>query len=399
MTRADRLRTLFQVREFLSGDLTLEPRIRNRADAYRFIEQTLRRFDYFRLGRTDKGVLRRLIARATGLSRAQITRLLSQHRATGKLSDRRRATRRSFSRRYTKTDVELLAELDALHGTPSGPAARVYCARACHRFGDGRFERLAGISNSHLYNLRRSAAYRMRREKMPDPLHPAPWTTAERWRPGAFEQPGHLRVISAVRRELPGTPGVHCLDVVDEVTQYQFVQSVEGLTPPALGPFLDAVRETFPFVVLGFHAGPRADPAAHTAAATLQMLQEAEFAAPRTSGGDDASPAPAHDTIVDQVNAYARQVLAPYLNYHRLRFFRHRRTGTAARRRDPRRGDADFMTPYGRLRSLPAAAPCLKPGVSFAQLDAIASAMSDHEAARAVREAGARLERSIENAE
>lgn len=399
MTRADRLRTLVQVREFLSGDLTLEPRIRNRADAYRFIEQTLRRFDYFRLGRTDKGVLRRLVASVTGLSRAQITRLLSQHRATGGLSDRRRATRRSFSRRYTKADVELLAELDALHGTPSAPAARMYCARACHRFGDGRFERLAGISNSHLYNLRRSAAYRMRREKMPDPLHPAPWTTGERWRPGPFDQPGHLRVVSAVLRELPGTRRAHCLDVVDEVTQYQFVQSVENLTPPALGPFLDAVRETFPFVVRGFHAGPRADPAAHTAAAMLQMLQDAERSAAGASGGGDASAAPPSDTIADRVNAYARHVLAPYLNYHRLCFFRHRRTGAAGRRHDPRRGDADFMTPYDRLRSLPAAAPCLKPGASFARLDAIASAVSDHEAALAVRKACARLLRSIENAE
>ena len=155
---------------------------------------------YFRLGRADKGMLRRLVARVTGLSRAQIARLLSQHRTTGQLADHRRATRRSFSRRYTKADVELLAELDTLHGTPSAPAARMLCARASHRFGDRRFQRLEGISNSHLYNLRRSTVYRRRREKMPDPSHPVPWATGERWRPGPFEHPGHLRVVSAVQQ-------------------------------------------------------------------------------------------------------------------------------------------------------------------------------------------------------
>ena len=397
--RADRLQSLVQVQEFLAGDETTEPRTRTRAEAYRFIERTLQRFDYFRLGRGDKGLLRRLIARVTGLSRAQITRLLSQHRATGKLADHRRATRRSFARRYTKTDVELLAELDTLHGTPSGPAARVYCVRACHRFGDRRFERLADISNSHLYNLRRSAAYRTHREKTPDPKHPVPWTTGERWRPGPFEQPGHVRVVAALQPDLPGRRALYHLILVDEVTQFQFVQSVEDLAPPALGPCLATVREAFPFGLRGFHAGPGAETTSHTAAAVLRILRGAERSGPRAPGGGDAHGEPPQGAIVEQVNAFARRVLAPYLNYHRLCFFRRRRSGPDGRRRDRRHRVADFMTPYDRLRSLPGATACLKPGTTFAQLDAMASAASDNEAARAASEAGARLLRSIATAE
>ena len=57
----------------------------------------------------------------TGLSRAQLTRLVAQHRATGSIADRRGAPRRPFPRRYTSTDTGLLAELDRLHGTVSGP--------------------------------------------------------------------------------------------------------------------------------------------------------------------------------------------------------------------------------------------------------------------------------------
>jgi hypothetical protein len=45
-----------------------------------------------------------------------------------------------------------LAEVDALHGTLSGPATRNLCERMYHIYGEARFERLAGISNGHLYN-------------------------------------------------------------------------------------------------------------------------------------------------------------------------------------------------------------------------------------------------------
>ena len=384
LSRVDRLRTLVQVREYLAGDQEIEQRTRTRAEAYSFIERLLQRFDYFRLGRADKGMLRRLVARVTGLSRAQITRLLSQHRTTGQLADHRRATRRSFSRRYTKADVELLAELDTLHGTPSAPAARMLCARASHRFGDRRFQRLEGISNSHLYNLRRSTVYRRRREKMPDPSHPVPWTTGERWRPGPFEHPGHLRVVAAVRQKLPDPlERVYHLNLVDEVTQYQFVGAVEHIDPAGLAPILDALLKAFPFCIRGFHGGTQTR-AARTVASILRSLHGA---------GRPASPAHPPDRYIEQVNAFARRILWLYLNYHRLRVFPGERPGTAEGR--GRRRDADIMTPYDRLKSLPGGADCLKPGTTFTQLDAIASATSDNGAAWAVSEAGAQLLQSI----
>ena len=47
-------------------------------------------------------------------------------------------------------DVALLAEMDVLHSTLSGPATKKLMERAYQMFGDARFERLAGISVSHL---------------------------------------------------------------------------------------------------------------------------------------------------------------------------------------------------------------------------------------------------------
>ena len=64
----------------LSGPLDLQPQ--TRAEAYAFVAETLERFDYPRRGKADKGLLRRFLVKVAGLSRAQVTRLLHQHRAT-----------------------------------------------------------------------------------------------------------------------------------------------------------------------------------------------------------------------------------------------------------------------------------------------------------------------------
>ena len=188
-----------------------------------------------------------------GLSRAQVTRLLRQHRTTGAIADRR-GPRRPFPRRYTKADIGLLAEVDALHGTLSGPATRQLCIRALHVFGDHRFEHLAAISNGHLYNLRHSTSYRRRRGTMPATTRPVHIAIGERRRPRPAGQPGYLRVDTVHQGDLDGIKGLYHLNLVDEVTQFQFVGSLERIETPCLAPVLEALLRAFPFTVRGFHA-------------------------------------------------------------------------------------------------------------------------------------------------
>ena len=128
-----RLQTLGQVREFLDGSQEIDLRPQTRTEAYAFVAETVQRFDYAGRSKADKGLLRRFLTKATDLSRAQVTRLLRQYRTTGEVIDRRGAPRQPFPRRYTPTDIGRLAELDALHGTLSGPTTRKLCARAFHR--------------------------------------------------------------------------------------------------------------------------------------------------------------------------------------------------------------------------------------------------------------------------
>ena len=157
-----RLQTIEQVRAFLDGATEIAFRV-PKAERYRFIERVLKRFGYASHGRVGKGVLLRYLVRLTGLSRQQVTRLVRQYHAEGTLSTRHGPPQHGFRRRFTATDVALLADMDALHDTVSGPATKKLMERAFLVFKDARFERLAGISVSPLYNLRGGTQYQRTR--------------------------------------------------------------------------------------------------------------------------------------------------------------------------------------------------------------------------------------------
>ena len=108
-----------------------------------------------------------------------------------------------------------------------------------------------------------------------------------------------------------------------------------------------------------------------------------------------------HDHIPQRfaplVNAFAQEQLSPYLNYHRPCLFATERVGANGRARRVYRA-AYVQTPYDKLRSLPNAEECLKPGISFAELDARDHALSDQQAVRALNAERDRLFRTLADA-
>ncbi len=123
------LQTLAQIRAFVDGNAPIAFTLTDRMAAQQWMTDTLRRFNYRHGTRADKGLLRRYLAKVTGLSRAQVTRAITQFCAEGDISDRRRSPAKPFVRRWMDADIRLLAEVDALHGTLSGPATRKLCER------------------------------------------------------------------------------------------------------------------------------------------------------------------------------------------------------------------------------------------------------------------------------
>ena len=250
----ERLSTLEEVRQFVAGSAAVDFTAVDRGSTYEFARRTLVRFDYGRRGKADKGLLRRYLMKATGLSRAQVTRLIAQQAATGRIVDRRGgAPAKAFPRVYVAADARLLAETDELLGQLSGPATRAVMRREHEVFGDVRYERLAYISNGHLYNLRKSQAYRRQRTAWTR-TRPSAVATGERRKPQPDGQPGFVRVDSVHQGDLDGRKGVYEVNLVDEVTQYEFVGAAEAISERFMIPVLEGLLGLFPFAIKGFHA-------------------------------------------------------------------------------------------------------------------------------------------------
>ena len=161
MQNASKL-NLQQIQQFLHSSEEIRFKGKGRAEIYAWVARTLRQHGYSRQNRAAKGLLRQYLVKMTGLSRAQITRLIQQYRQGGELQPAR-YRRHRFARKYTPADVELLAAVDEAHETLSGPATRKILEREYQQYQQREYERLAGISVAQIYRLRRRSAYRQRR--------------------------------------------------------------------------------------------------------------------------------------------------------------------------------------------------------------------------------------------
>lgn len=403
-----KLSTVVQLRAFLDGTEEVQfESLGEDSKRYAFIAGVLRRLRYRRLKRDHKGVVMRYLQRTTGYSRQQLTRLVGRVVRGEILAKRYTAPRKGFPRKYTPRDVALLAELDALHGTLSGPATKCLMQRAVTRFEDSRYERLASISSAHLYNLRRARGYEVRRRH---------WTRTKgqsvaigrRRAPAPEGRPGFIRIDSVHQGDQDGIKGLYHINAVDCITQFEIVATCERLSEAYLLPVIDTLLGSFPFRILGFHADNGSEYINHTVAALLEKLR-AEFTKSRPRHSNDNGLAETKNGAIvrkhlgyshipqrfaGEVNAFCRDFLNPYVNFHRPCFFAETITDEKGKSRKRYRFK-DMMTPYEKLKSLPAASDFLKPGVTFEELDHTAAALSDNAAAERLNAARKKLFQSI----
>ena len=401
-----RLQTIAQVRAFLDGATEIAFKV-PKAERYPFIERVLTRFGSASQGRVGKGVLLRYLARLTGLSRQQVTRLVRQYRQEGTLSTRHGPPPHGFRRRFTATDVALLAEIDALHSTLSGPATKKVMERALLIFGDARFERLARISVSHLYNLRGGTPYQRTRWHWTK-TRPTGMPIGQRRAPHPNGRPGYIRIDSVHQGDQDGANGVYHINAVDGVTQFQLVATCEKISEASRLPVIQQLLEGVPFVILGFHADNGSEYITYQVATWLEKLR-IEFTKSRPRHSNDNALAESKNGAVvrkhlgyahipqqfaEQVNACCANYLNPYVNFHRPCFFPETITDAKGKERK-RSHDRDMKTPYEKLKSLPEASQYLKLGITVEHLDAHATRMSDTQAALALHHARRTLFQSI----
>lgn len=391
MENLERL-TLDEMKEFVESNRGLKIGAAERSGGYELIERVLRAQGYRRLKKSEKGTIRRFLAKVTGFSRAQVTRLIGRWRQTRRVA-RKPAQRPRFPWRYGPQDIFLLAATDAAHEDLSGPAMRCILRRAFQVYGDPDYERLAEISASHIYNLRRSAAYRKLRVRV---IHTQARQVSigERRKPDPKGRPGYLRVDTVHQGHQDGQPGVFHINAVDTVTQWQIVGCAETISERHLAPVLEAMLHQFPFRILGFHCDNGSEFLNGRVARMLNKLM-VEFTKSRAYRSTDNALVEGKNGAVirkqigygpigaEHAEGFQKFYMAhlnPYLNFHRPCGFATIQTGPRGRRRRLYRHE-DYRTPYEKLCSLDCWEAHLKEGITPAMLERQARRMSDTAAA------------------
>jgi transposase InsO family protein len=388
--------SLEEIRDFVAASEGIRFESANRRQVYGWVERLLVEQEYAQQGKVARGLLRRYIEKMTGLSRAQVTRLIARYAASGRVE----ATvyrRRRFPQCYTRSDIELLASVDEAHETLNGPATRRILEREVQLYGKHEYERLAAISVAHLYNLRRSPRYRERRLNYVK-TRPTTISIAERRKPDPQGRPGYLRLDTVHQGDTAEAKGVYHINAVDEVTQWQIAGSTPRISELYLEPLLKAMLRQFPFRILGFHTDNGSEFINRTVAELLnKLLIEQTKSRPRQSG-DNGLIETKNGAVIrkhmgygyidaghaDRINDFYREFLNPYLNYHRPCAQADVEIDEKGRKRVRYRR---YQTPL----ELDKPAQYLRQRLSINALKRIAGALTDTDAARRMQQAKSKL--------
>ncbi len=354
------------------------------------MEHTLQAQQYLQRSKKDKGIVRRYLAKVSGHSLPQITRLIRCYRQSGAVKPPAHRRRHRFPRRYSPADIALLAAVDAAHEGLSGPAVRHIVEREYRVYGKREYQRLASTSPSHTYNLRRTADYG--RHHLPiTKTRARAVAIGERRRPDPGGRPGYLRVDTVHQGDTETRKGLYHINAVDTVTQWQVVGCCETISEAHLIPVLEAILHQFPFRIHGFHSDNGSEFLNDRVAQLLNKLLVSEFtkslahrstdnALVEGENGAVVRKHMGHEPIAAELQRFYTAYFNPYLNYHRpCGFVRVEVADNGKRRRRYRL--EDYRTPYEKLLSLDEWEAHLKKGLSAGVLEQRARRLSDTECA------------------
>jgi len=399
MDDAEKL-SLEAIGRFVAASEEIRFEAKDRQQLYGWVEQVLVGRQYGQLGKAARGLVRRYIEKMTGLSRAQVTRLIALYTVGGQVQ----VTvyrRRRFAELYTRADIELLASVDEAHETLSGPATRRILEREHLLYKRPEYARLAAISVAHLYNLRKHARYRERLLNYTK-TRPTAVSIGERRKPQPQGQPGFLRLDTVHQGDGPEGKGVYHINAVDEVTQWQIAGATPRISEAYLEPVLEHMLRQFPFRILGFHSDNGSEFINKTVALLLEKLRVEQTKSRPRQSGDNGLVETKNGAVIrkhigygyidarhaNRINDFYQEYLNPYLNYHRPCAQPDVKIDEKGRKRVTYKR---YQTPLETLSLLDKPAQYLRDGLSMNALKRVAAAISDTDAARRMQQAKARL--------
>src|SRR3989338_1637400 len=117
------IKTISELKKFLQSTCKVAFQRQSQAEAYVWIKKVLKRFQYFRLKRLEKGIVQDYIKHMTRYSKSQVTRLIAAFFKTEDIQPLA-GKRYQFPTKYSQQELQLLAMTDELHGFPNAASLK-----------------------------------------------------------------------------------------------------------------------------------------------------------------------------------------------------------------------------------------------------------------------------------
>lgn len=392
------INNLGQMNDFLKTISKVKPDSKNKI--YCWLQKLLLKIHYSRLKKKEKRQVKEFVRAVTGYSEIQIKRLIRKHKNGNLLW--KKWQKKEFTAKYNEEDISLLHRVDRAHRL-SGPATKRILERESEVFGNNKYQKLKEISVSHIYNLRKRPDY-LRRGQNFDKTRSTQIPIGKRTKPRPNGKPGFLRVDTVHQGDLNKDKGIYYINIVDEVTQAEFVFSVPAICERYLKIVLKRLIEICPFVLINFHSDNGSEYINKVVSDILNSLHIRQTKSRPRRHNDNAlvetkngsiirkmfgyAHIPATEENAAYVNQFCQNWLNDYLNFHRP-------CGFATTKYDHKGKEKKiyetYMTPYEKLKSLPNGESYLRKGLSFDSLDAVALSKSDTEFALEMNDAKAKM--------
>lgn len=367
-----------QMKELMKfGTSVAITRSNTKKERYEWVDAVLTRSRYLLESRKNRGIIRHYLMMYGAFSSAQVDRLITRKRTTGKVALAER-TQPEFARVYTIADIDLLAEVSELYRHPNGKALANVFREMYTVYDDVRFERLSRISVSHLYNLRKTARFQEQTTYYAKTT-PRAVAIGERRKPHPDGKPGYIRVDSVHQGDRDKEKGVYYVNLVDEVTQYEVVACVEGISEEFLSEALTMAFDLFPFRIRGFHSDNGSEYINATVARLLEKMWVEQTKSRSRRTNDNALVESKNGAVVRKefghlhiprtyaplINEYCRDYFVPFINFHRFSAFPDEETDV--RGKTVKKYNT-FLTPIQKLCGIENVEQYLKPEVAVENL-------------------------------
>ena len=381
----------------------------DKQEKYNFIENILLESKYLTSNKKDKGIIKSFLSKATGLRDRQLKRLIGKARKGIKLKvDYSKLNK--WKSKYTSSDIKLLVETDNVHKRMNGNAIRVNLKREFNLYGKKAYFSLAEISASSIYRYRKESIVYLNDSLTYTKTNPVNNLIGQRRKPNNDGKPGYLRIDSVHQGDRDKEKGVYYVNVVDEVTQWEYVGCVEGISEYFLLPVLLDLIESFPFKIVNFHSDNGSEYINYQVAGLLEKLAIDQTKSRSRRSNDNALVESKNASIVrknfgfnhipkrhaDIIDTFLKEYFNTYINYHRVCAYP---SVSIDKKGKEKKVYKDYNTPFRKFVSLEMFEIFLKEGITKESLFAKEMEMSDNESASAMRENYKRINIQIRKVE